>query len=103
MKHSQVELNALIETAEKAEASGTLNRAARCGLRTLKKWAAAGVTMVSVPAFAAGPDLTPLTTAIDLSTVTTAILAVSVLGIGYILAKGGSLSVMSFVRSALRG
>jgi len=58
--------------------------------------------LVSASAFAAGPDLSPLTTAIDVSTVVTAILAVAVIGIGYILAKKGSQSVMSFISTALQ-
>ena len=67
-----------------------------------QKSAAILLTMSPLSAFAAGPDLTPLTTAIDVSTVVVAILAVAVIGISFILAKGGASSVMNFIRTALR-
>lgn len=54
-------------------------------------------------AFAAPPDFTPLTSAIDISTVITAVLAVAVIGIGFILASRGATTVMAFIKRALNG
>jgi len=48
------------------------------------------LSLVAVPAFAAGPDMTVLTTAVDFTTVTTAVLAVcALLAALYMAIKGG--------------
>lgn len=67
----------------------------------LKKIGGVLVACAPMSAFAVGPDLTPLTNAIDVSTVVTAVLAVAVIGIGFILAKKGATAVMGFISHAL--
>lgn len=70
-------------------------------MKTLKTKALATLAFVAsaVPAFAAGPDLTSMTTAVDFGTVTTAILAVGAsLIVVYIAFKGVKMLI-----SAVRG
>jgi len=57
-----------------------------------------GVAASAVPSFAVGTDFTSLTSAIDLSTVATAILAVAALMVVPNVAKWGARKVMSFIR-----
>jgi len=58
-----------------------------------------GGLVVAAPAFAAGPDFSALTAAIDFTSATTAILAVfGLLGTVYVAVKGGS-----FIMGVLRG
>jgi len=60
--------------------------------------AALGLSFASLPAVAAPPDLTSLTTAVDFSTVTTAILAVAAALIVVYIAWKGAKMVISAVR-----
>ncbi len=62
-----------------------------------------GLTMASVSAFAAGPDMTPLTSGVDFSTIIAGILAVATLGVGYVLAKGGAAGIVSFIKRMAHG
>ncbi len=57
-------------------------------------------SFVSLPALAAGPDLTTLTTAVDFGTVTTAILGVGAAIIVVYLAWKGAKMVIAAVRGA---
>lgn len=59
---------------------------------------ALGLSFASLPAVAAPPDLTSLTTAVDFSTVTTAILAVAAALIVVYIAWKGAKMVISAVR-----
>ena len=70
-------------------------------MKVMKKIGLALVVAASaaVPAFAATPpDLTPLTSAIDLSTVITAVLAVAVILAGVYAAIKGAKTVLSMVK-----
>lgn len=60
--------------------------------------AALGLSFASLPAVAAPPDLTSLTTAVDFSTVTTAVLAVAAALIVVYIAWKGAKMVISAVR-----
>lgn len=67
--------------------------------RQLKKYGAAIVAGVSsVSAFAAGPDMTALTGAIDYSTVIAAVLGVFALAVGLSLAFKGGEKINSAVK-----
>lgn len=59
------------------------------------------LSMLGVSAFAVGPDLSPLSGGVDFSTVITAVLAVALLGVGWVLAKAGALTVISFVSKVM--
>lgn len=59
---------------------------------------ALGLSFASLPAMAAPPDLTSLTTAVDFSTVTTAVLAVAAALIVVYIAWKGAKMVLSAVR-----
>lgn len=61
---------------------------------------AAASATASVQSFAAGPDLTSLTTAVDFGTVTTAILAVSASIIVVYIAWKGAKMVIGAVKGA---
>lgn len=69
-------------------------------MRNLKQKALAVLgTVATVPAFAAGPDLTPLTSAVDFGTVTVAVLSIAgMLAVVYVAVKGASIGL-----SMLRG
>lgn len=56
------------------------------------------LSLLGFSANAAGPDFTALTSGIDLTTLIAAIMAVAVIGIGYVLAKGGAVSIMGFIK-----
>lgn len=57
-----------------------------------------GGVMVAVPAFAAGPDFSSLTSSIDFSSASASILAIfGLLGSVYVVMKGGSL-IMSVLK-----
>lgn len=56
------------------------------------------VAVLSAPVFAAGPDFTSLTSAVDVSTVTTAILAVAALMINVVIARWGARKIIGFFR-----
>ena len=58
----------------------------------------AAASVVSVPVLAGPPDLTPLTSAVDLSTVITAVLAVAVILAGVYAAIKGAKTVLSMVK-----
>jgi hypothetical protein len=60
----------------------------------------AATTLAAGSAFAAGPDLTTLTTAVDFSTVTAGVLLVGAAIIGVYLAYKGVKIVVSAVRGA---
>ncbi|TAK93485.1 MAG: hypothetical protein EPO09_12480 [Aquabacterium sp.] len=66
----------------------------------MKKLALAAVAVSPVLSFAAttGPDLTPLTNAIDFSTVITAVLAIGGLLAGVYVAIRGAKTVLSMIR-----
>lgn len=66
----------------------------------MKKIAGVVVAVAPLSAFAIGPDLTTLTTAVDFGTVTTAILGVSAAIIVVYLAWKGAKMVISAVRGA---
>lgn len=59
---------------------------------------ALGLSFAALPAMAAPPDLTSLTTAVDFSTVTTAVLAVAAALIVVYIAWKGAKMVISAVR-----
>jgi hypothetical protein len=69
----------------------------------MKKLSALFLTLLSASAFAAGPDFTALTTGIDLTTLIAAIMAVALLGIGYVMAKGGAVAIMGFIKRVTGG
>ena len=55
---------------------------------------ATGALASSVPAFAAGPDMSALTAAVDFGTVTTAILAIAaILAVVYVAVKGARIGL----------
>lgn len=60
----------------------------------MKKLAVVIASVVAAPAFAAGPDLTPLTTAVDFGTVTTAVLSIAgLLAVVYVAVKGAMIGL----------
>jgi len=61
----------------------------------LKKIAGVLVSVaVATPAFALGPDLTPLTSAVDFGTVTVAVLSIAgMLAVVYVAIKGASIGL----------
>jgi|GEM_PF-4511402 len=63
------------------------------------------VLMAFVPflARAAGPDMSALTAGVDFSTLIAAILAIAVLGVGYVLAKGGAAGIVAFIKRMAHG
>lgn len=69
-------------------------------MKTLKNLALAAVVALPALSFAAGtaPDLTPLTNAIDFSTVITAVLAIGGLLAGVYVAIRGAKTVLSMIR-----
>ena len=69
-------------------------------MKTLKNLAVAAVAASPVLSFAAAnaPDLTPLTNAIDFSTVITAVLAIGGLLAGVYVAIRGAKTVLSMIR-----
>lgn len=65
----------------------------------LKKIAGVVVAVAPGAVFAAGPDMTGLTTAVDFGTVTTAVLAIAgMLAVVYVAVKGASIG-LSMLRS----
>lgn len=56
-----------------------------------------GLSMGSVVAFAAGPDFTPLTGSVDYTTLITAVFAVALLAVGYVIAKQGAAGLVRFI------
>ncbi|HFL5522616.1 TPA: hypothetical protein ACG4A5_003755 [Salmonella bongori] len=58
------------------------------------------LSLVSVPAMAAGPDFTALTDAVDFSTVQTAILAIAALVAGVYVLISGVKKVLGAIKSA---
>jgi len=56
------------------------------------------LSLLSVPAFAVGPDFTTLTAGVDFATLIAAIMAVAVLAVGYTIAKSGAAGIVSFIR-----
>lgn len=105
MNNSKVEVQALVDAAEKLNQAGQLNRSGRRGLGKLKAMAAAGVAFIAFPmqAFAASPvaDITALLTAIDFTTALGAILGIVAAGIIFYMGKGGGVQVMHFVKRIL--
>jgi hypothetical protein len=67
----------------------------------MKKTSVLFASLLSSSAFAVGPDYTALTSGIDLTTTIAAVMAVAVIGLGFILARGGAKTVMNFVKGAL--
>lgn len=67
-------------------------------MKTLNKLALVIVAAAPVLAFAAAPDLTPLTDAIDFSTVVTAVLAIGGLLATVYVAIRGAKTVLSMIR-----
>jgi hypothetical protein len=65
---------------------------------TFKKIAAASVALASVPAFAVGPDMTPLTSALDFGTTITAVMAVAAAITGVYIVIRAAKIVMGMVR-----
>lgn len=65
---------------------------------TFKKIAAASVALASVPAFAVGPDLSSLTSAVDFGTTSTAVMAVAAAIIVVYIAIRAAKIVISMVR-----
>lgn len=60
----------------------------------LKKIAGVVSVLAPVSAFAAGPDMTGLTAAVDFGTVTTAVLAIAgMLAVVYVAVKGASIGL----------
>lgn len=60
----------------------------------MKKLVAVLASVVAAPAFAVGPDLTPLTSAIDFGTVTTAVLSIAgLLAVVYVAIKGAHIGL----------
>lgn len=60
----------------------------------LKKVAGVVVSVAPMAAFAAGPDLSPLTSAVDFGTVTTAVLSIAgLLAVVYVAVKGASIGL----------
>lgn len=60
----------------------------------MKKLAAVIASLVAAPAFADGPDLTPLTSAVDFGTVTTAVLSIAgLLAVVYVAVKGAAIGL----------
>lgn len=60
----------------------------------LKKVAGVVVSVAPMAAFAAGPDMSGLTSAVDFGTVTTAVLAIAgLLAVVYVAIKGASLGL----------
>ena len=57
-------------------------------------------SLVGVSSFAAGPDLTALTTAVDLTTVITAVLAIAGTLAGVYVAIKGARTVLAMIRGA---
>lgn len=73
------------------------------GKKIEKVLAGAGLSMASVAAMAAGPDFTALTAGVDFSTLIAAVMAIAVLGVGYVLAKGGASGIVGFISKMARG
>jgi hypothetical protein len=69
-------------------------------MRTFKIAVVTALTLGSASAFAAGPDLSTLSGAVDFSTVVTAILAVGVAAVSAILAWRGVKMVYSAIKGA---
>lgn len=60
----------------------------------LKKVAGVVVSVAPMAAFAAGPDMSGLTSAVDFGTVTTAVLAIAgLLAVVYVAVKGASIGL----------
>lgn len=60
----------------------------------LKKIGGAVVSVAPMAAFAAGPDLSPLTTAVDFGTVTTAVLSIAgLIAVVYVAVKGAQIGL----------
>lgn len=68
--------------------------------KMLKKIGSAVVAVAPLSAFATGPDLTSLTTAVDFGTVTTALLGVAAAIIGVYIAWKGAKMVLHAVKGA---
>jgi hypothetical protein len=66
----------------------------------VKKYLLSLMLLAPLSAFAAGPDLTSLTTAVDFSTVTAAVLLVGAAIVGVFLAYKGVKIVISAIRGA---
>jgi hypothetical protein len=59
-----------------------------------KAGAVVGSTLVAGSAMAAGPDLTPLTSAVDFGTVTTAVLSIAgLIAVVYVAVKGAQIGL----------
>ena len=70
-------------------------------MKFLKKSAVVIVaSLISAVTFAAGPDLTPLTSTVDFGTVITAVLAIAGLLAGVYVAIRGAKVVISMIRGA---
>jgi hypothetical protein len=65
-----------------------------------KKIAAVSVALASVPAFAVGPDLTSLTSTVDVGTTVTAVLAVAAALALLFMAIRGAKVVLSMIRGS---
>lgn len=60
----------------------------------LKKIGGVVVSVAPMAAFAAGPDLTPLTTAVDFGTVTVAVLSIAgMIAVVYVAVKGAQIGL----------
>jgi len=64
-----------------------------------------GVALMSVLPFLAhaDTDFTPLTSGVSFVGITAAILAVAVLGVTYVIAKGGAAGIVSFIKRMAHG
>lgn len=55
------------------------------------------LSLLGFAAHAVGPDYTALTTGVDFTTLIAAVMAVAVLAVIYVLAKGGASAIVKFI------
>lgn len=61
------------------------------------------LTMLGFAANALPPDFAALTTGVDFSTLIAAVMAVAVLAVGFVLAKGGAAGIVTFIKKQSNG
>lgn len=61
------------------------------------------LSLMATSALALPPDFTALTTGVDFSTLIAAVMAVAVLAVGFVLAKGGATGIVSFIKRQSNG
>ena len=63
----------------------------------MKKLLVAVLGLLPLSVFAVGPDFTALTAGVDFGTLVAAVMAVAVLSVGFVVAKGGAAGIVRFI------